>query len=102
MKWTLFRPKIVPAPSKCPKLVVANNSLSPNPVMPEIGIDGPKPLTLIPYLPIKIAIRLQKTIIKDLCKDHSVALGNRLSKMYIFIFILFFIFYKCLSQILND
>ena len=85
MKLILFSPSIVPAPNKCPKLVVAINSLSPKPVIPEMGIDGPNPLTFMPYLPIKIAIKLQPIIIRDFCKDHSVVLGSRLSKVYMFI-----------------
>ena len=89
MKLILFNPSIAPTPNKCPKLVVAINSLSPKPVMPEIGIDGPNPLTFMPYLPIKMATKLQNIIIRDLCKDHSVALGSRLSRVYMFILIVF-------------
>lgn len=41
----LRNPIITPAPITCPRLVVANNSASPNPSKKETGIDGPRPLT---------------------------------------------------------
>ena len=81
IKFMLFKPSIVPAPKMCPKLVVANNSLNPKPSIPNIGMDGPKPLTVIAYLPINIAIKLQTTIIIEFCMDHVVPLGNVLSKI---------------------
>ena len=83
----LFNPKIVPAPNICPKLVVANSSLSPKPSIPDIGMDGPNPLTWIPYRPINIVIRLQTIMIIEFCIDHEVASGNVLINMSVFILI---------------
>lgn len=72
----LFRPRIAPAPRICPRLVVAKSSANPNPFIPDIGIEGPNPLTWIAYLPIKIAIRLQASIIIEFCIDQLVPVGN--------------------------
>ena len=62
---------MVPAPTRWPKLVVASNSGNPNPSNPDIGNDGPKPLTLIAYLPILMHKRLQVVIIAAIFNDHE-------------------------------
>lgn len=66
----LFSPIIAPAPIICPKLVVAINSGNPNPSKPKIGIDGPKLLVFIEYLPIAIAVKLDISIMIAALIDH--------------------------------
>lgn len=61
---------ITPAPRICPRLVVAINSGNPNPSKPKIGIDGPKLLVFIEYLPITIAVKLDIIIIIAVFIDH--------------------------------
>lgn len=81
----LFKPIIAPTPIICPKLVVANNSGSPNPFKPKIGIEGPKPLTCIAYLPSPIHNKLQTNIIIAFGIDHEGMYSAKAMKICIFI-----------------
>lgn len=75
----LFNPSITPAPITCPRLVVASNSGNPNPSMPSMGIDGPKLLTAIAYLPIPTLNRLQNIIIIAIFIDQMLSINNVLN-----------------------
>lgn len=80
----LLRPSITPAPITCPILVVASNSGKPNPSRPSSGIDGPRPLTAIAYLPITILSKLQIIIINAIFIDQILYMNNVLSfKLFI-------------------
>ena len=75
----LLRPSITPAPITCPILVVASNSGNPNPSRPRRGIDGPRPLIAIAYLPITILSKLQIIIIIAIFIDQILYMNNILN-----------------------
>lgn len=66
----LLKPRIVPAPIICPKLVVAINSGKPNPFKFSKGIDGPRPFTFIAYLPMLTLKMLHTIMINAIFPDH--------------------------------
>ena len=74
-----FKPSITPAPITCPMLVVASNSGKPNPSRPSKGIDGPRPLTAIAYLPITMLNKLQMIIIIAIFIDQILYMSNILN-----------------------